>query len=64
MLDPAVSKNLFFVADGTGGHVFAETYAEHQRNVANYWRRSATPTKAPASNTPAVRPTLMQRGGT
>jgi UPF0755 protein len=29
---------LFFVADGTGGHVFAETYEEHLRNVAR-WRQ-------------------------
>jgi UPF0755 protein len=37
-LNPAKTKNLFFVADGTGGHVFAETNAEHERNVAK-WRR-------------------------
>lgn len=38
VLNPAESSALFFVADGTGGHVFANTYAQHQRNVAN-WRR-------------------------
>lgn len=38
VLNPADTRDLFFVADGTGGHVFAETYAQHQRNVAN-WRR-------------------------
>ncbi|HZV20364.1 MAG TPA: endolytic transglycosylase MltG, partial [Hyphomicrobiales bacterium] len=37
VLKPAKSADLFFVADGTGGHVFAETFAEHQRNVAK-WR--------------------------
>ncbi len=36
-LKPAQSGYLFFVADGTGGHVFASTLAEHTRNVAR-WR--------------------------
>lgn len=38
VLQPEATKDLFFVADGTGGHVFAETYAEHQKNVAA-WRK-------------------------
>jgi UPF0755 protein len=37
-LSPAKTKNIFFVADGSGGHVFAQTNAEHERNVAK-WRR-------------------------
>jgi UPF0755 protein len=32
--NPARTKEMFFVADGTGGHVFAETYDQHLRNVA------------------------------
>src|SRR5262249_36728649 len=32
--NPARTRELFFVADGTGGHVFAETYDQHLRNVA------------------------------
>jgi UPF0755 protein len=38
VLRPAKTNEVFFVADGTGGHVFAETYAEHQKNVAR-WRK-------------------------
>ena len=35
---PADTDYVFFVADGTGGHAFAETLDEHNRNVAN-WRK-------------------------
>jgi UPF0755 protein len=31
---PARTKELYFVADGTGGHVFSENYEQHQKNVA------------------------------
>lgn len=36
-LNPDETDYIFFVADGTGGHAFAETLAEHNRNVAR-WR--------------------------
>ena len=35
--NPSRTKDLYFVADGTGGHVFAETYEQHQANVRK-WR--------------------------
>lgn len=38
VMQPAPSKDLYFVADGTGGHAFAQTLKEHNRNVAR-WRR-------------------------
>lgn len=38
VLSPANSKALYFVADGRGGHAFARTLREHNRNVA-HWRR-------------------------
>ena len=36
VLAPMETEYLFFVADGQGGHLFAETYAEHRRNVEAY----------------------------
>ena len=32
--NPARTRDLFFVADGTGGHTFSDTYDQHQKNVA------------------------------
>ena len=38
VLNPEAHEFIFFVADGTGGHVFAKTLEEHNKNVAN-WRQ-------------------------
>lgn len=38
VLHPATTNALYFVADGSGGHVFANSLDEHNRNVAN-WRK-------------------------
>jgi UPF0755 protein len=45
VLNPPDSEELFFVADGSGGHAFAKTLAEHTRNVARLRRleREALP---------------------
>jgi len=32
--NPARTRDLFFVADGTGGHAFSDSYDQHQKNVA------------------------------
>jgi UPF0755 protein len=50
--NPARTKELFFVADGSGGHAFAENYEQHQKNVAR-WRQieqQANPARAGAAS--------------
>lgn len=37
VMNPMETQDLYFVADGSGGHAFSKSYAEHQRNVQN-WR--------------------------
>jgi UPF0755 protein len=41
---PAVSDDLYFVADGSGGHVFSKTVEEHNKNVAK-WRALQSPAR-------------------
>jgi UPF0755 protein len=45
VLDPVESRDLYFVADGTGGHVFAATADEQAKNVAK-WRKIEKSRKA------------------
>ena len=55
-LNPATTNDLYFVADGTGGHVFSDTLKEHNAAVAN-WRKVERAKKeaeaAPANAVPA-----------
>ena len=39
VLNPLETEDIYFVADGTGGHVFAASYSDHQKNV-NRWRKA------------------------
>jgi len=55
---PARTKDLYFVADGTGGHVFAETYEQHQKNVAKFraLEENAATAATPAADPPPEHP--------
>jgi UPF0755 protein len=58
--NPARTKELYFVADGTGGHVFSDNYAEHQKNVARlrgieHGNGNATPS-APSGSPNGAKP--------
>ena len=52
---PARTKELYFVADGTGGHVFTENYEQHQKFVAKLrGLESDAPAAQPAAASPAA----------
>ena len=57
-LHPMTTKDVYFVADGTGGHVFSPTYKELQKNVQN-WRqisngKKSVPATKEVQNAPTV----------
>jgi UPF0755 protein len=48
--NPARTRELYFVADGSGGHAFAETYEQHQKNVARLRQMESDQKDPPAAN--------------
>ncbi len=58
VLNPPATAELFFVADGSGGHAFARTYDEHLANVARWReierRKAGLPPAAPEPAAPAA----------
>jgi len=58
---PEHSDDLYFVADGSGGHVFAKTLVEHNRNVATYLHGAATVEAEPAPANPPPPPIVPAR---
>jgi UPF0755 protein len=53
VLDPPDTKDLYFVANGAGGHAFAATFEEHEKNVA-HWRQIEHKAAAPPTGTGAA----------
>jgi len=66
--NPARTKELYFAADGTGGHVFAETYDQHLKNVARLrvieheQKGEGSEVQVPAEPTRAAPPAQPARG--
>jgi UPF0755 protein len=52
-LNPAKTNDLYFVADGNGGHTFSETLKEHNAAVSN-WRKVEKEMRAKEQGAPAT----------
>lgn len=66
VLNPPRTEDIFFVADGTGGHAFARTYDEHLANVARWRaierRRAGLPPEPAAPVLPEATPNGLPPG--
>jgi len=57
VMDPPKTDDLFFVADGSGGHAFSSTYEQHLKNVQR-WRgveKAKAAASAPAAKSAAAK---------
>ncbi len=52
-INPARTKELYFVADGTGGHAFSENYDQHRRHVQKLRALERQANPQPAAPAPA-----------
>jgi UPF0755 protein len=57
VMDPPDTNEVYFVADGTGGHVFASTYEAQAANVVRWRQIEKNRQQAAASAVPALQPT-------
>jgi UPF0755 protein len=62
VLNPPATNELYFVADGSGGHAFASTFDEHLANVARWReierRKAGLPPGSPPPPVPGTVPTV------
>ena len=56
VMDPPDTNEVYFVADGTGGHVFASTYEAQAANVARWRQIEKDRQQAAALGAPASQP--------
>jgi UPF0755 protein len=54
--NPARTKELYFVADGNGGHAFADNYEQHQKNVTRLRAIEQQANPQPPAPAPPARP--------
>ena len=54
--NPSRTNDLYFIADGTGGHAFAETLEDHKRNITRWQRVRAGQQQTEESAAPAITP--------
>jgi UPF0755 protein len=59
VFNPASTKDLYFVADGSGGHIFSETLKEHSTNVQR-WRTLEKQMRTKEADPPSETPTTAE----